>query len=135
MEQEFEEDEIIDWTKEANGVIQDIIRHVQVAQISHRWKPTDSEAYMNFTTLEGKQVCVKLNAEGLQIVGDQHDRIDQESPDNMKYETPYSLLSSISPAYTDSFGSCLAAELSKHLQDRLIGNGDQDDNENLSGAD
>ncbi|XP_058833983.1 GSK3B-interacting protein [Topomyia yanbarensis] len=120
-----EQDETIDWTKEANGVIQDIARHAKEVKISDQLLPTDTAAFINLRTLEGIAVCVMLNHEGLQIVSDRFDCMDQQDPDSMRFETPYSLLSHISPAYVNSFGNCLAEALSKQLQDRLADNGIQ----------
>lgn len=123
-----EQEDVLDWTKEANGVIQDIIRHVQEALLSDRFKATDCEAYINLRTLEGTEACVKLNGEGLQIVGNGFDCIDRDGQlDNERYETPYSLLSSLSPSYVQSFGNCLADALSKQIQKQLVGNGAQED--------
>lgn len=117
-----EQEDVIDWTREATGVIGDIVRHVAVAQISTVLKPTESESFINLRTLDGTELCVKLNCEGLQIVGDRFDSVTLED-DEVRYETPYSLLSAVSPAYVESFGSCLADALSRELQERLVGNG------------
>uniref|UniRef100_A0A1Q3FIG6 GSKIP domain-containing protein n=1 Tax=Culex tarsalis TaxID=7177 RepID=A0A1Q3FIG6_CULTA len=122
-----EQEDVIDWSREATGVIQDIVRHVAAAQISTLLKPTDSECFINLRTLDGTDPCVKLNGEGLQIVGDRFDSAELEDDvENVRYETPYSLLSAVSPAYVESFGSCLAEALSRQLQERLIGNGTTD---------
>ncbi|XP_029716727.1 GSK3-beta interaction protein-like [Aedes albopictus] len=127
-------DEVLDWSKEATGVIRDIARHVKEAHISERMQPTGAEAYINLRTLEGKEVCVKLNREGLQIVGDRFD-LDSDVEQDVsgeRFETPYALLSHVSPAYVESFGSCLADALSRQLQQQqLVGNGAQAEDEKV----
>ncbi|XP_021710292.1 GSK3-beta interaction protein-like [Aedes aegypti] len=130
-----EQDDVLDWTKEAQGVIQDIVRHVKEAQISNQLPTTDSEAYINLRTLEGTEVCIKLNREGLRIVGDRFDCVDHQLLGDECFETPYSLLSHVSPAYVESFGSCLADALSKQIQERMVGNGAQAEDEKVEGAD
>nr|XP_019524913.2 GSK3-beta interaction protein-like [Aedes albopictus] len=124
-------DEVLDWSKEATGVIQDIARHVKEAHISERMKPTEAEAYINLRTLEGTEVCVKLNREGLRIVGDRFDLDSAEQDNGERFETPYALLSHVSPAYVESFGSCLADALSRQLQQQLVGNGAQAEDEKV----
>ncbi|XP_055599634.1 GSK3-beta interaction protein [Uranotaenia lowii] len=119
------DDEVIDWSREAAGVIQDIRRHVKEAVISEKLPVTNSEAFINFRTLEDTELCVKLDGEGLQIVGDRFDSCDLESPVNMRYETPYSLLSSVSSSYVESFGNSLAEALSKKLQDQILEKGER----------
>ncbi|XP_062533469.1 GSK3-beta interaction protein [Armigeres subalbatus] len=123
-----EPEDVLDWTKEANGVIQDIIRHVKEAKISNVLIPTESEVFINLRTLEETEVCVKLNGQGLQIVGDRFDCVNL-ADSNDHYETPYALLSSVSPAYVESFGTCLADALGKRIQDQLVGSEAGIDNE------
>ncbi|XP_058463211.1 GSK3-beta interaction protein [Malaya genurostris] len=116
----LETDEIIDWKKEANAVIHDIFNHVKEITLSERLTPTDSAAFINIRTLEGTTVCVLINGEGLRIVSDRFDSIEHEHPDNIVFETPYSLLSHISPEYINSFGNSLAEALSKQLQENIL---------------
>uniref|UniRef100_A0A182MSF3 GSKIP domain-containing protein n=1 Tax=Anopheles culicifacies TaxID=139723 RepID=A0A182MSF3_9DIPT len=107
------DDKVIDWTQEAEAVIQDIAQHVKDISLSKALPPTRTESYINITTLEGKHMCVKLNAEGLQIVGNAHDAKNQDNSTNTRYETPYALLSDVCPAYVHSFGNSLVNALSK----------------------
>ncbi|XP_052894125.1 GSK3-beta interaction protein [Anopheles moucheti] len=107
------DDNIIDWTQEAEAVIKDIAQHVEDISLSNKLPPARTESYINITTLDGNPMCVKLNAEGLQIVGNVHDDKTQESSSNTRYETPYALLSDVCPAYVHSFGSSLVNALSK----------------------
>uniref|UniRef100_A0A182WPN2 GSKIP domain-containing protein n=1 Tax=Anopheles minimus TaxID=112268 RepID=A0A182WPN2_9DIPT len=117
------DENIIDWTQEAEAVIQDIAQHVRDISLSKELPTTRTESYINITTLDGKHMCVKMNAEGLQIVGDNHDAKNQNSSTNTRYETPYALLSDVCPAYVHSFGNSLVNALSKLEQ-----NPDQEDN-------
>ncbi|XP_035912663.1 GSK3-beta interaction protein-like [Anopheles stephensi] len=103
---------IIDWKQEAEAVIRDVAQHVRHISVSTDLPPTRTESFINITTLDGKQMCVKLNAEGLQIVGDMHDTKDEECSSNHRYETPYALLSVVS-SYVNSFGNSLVSALSK----------------------
>ncbi|XP_050075867.1 GSK3-beta interaction protein [Anopheles maculipalpis] len=107
------DDNIIDWTQEAEAVIRDISQHVQEISLSTELSATRTESYINITTLDGKQMCVKLNAEGLQIVGDVHGAKDRDCPTNRRYETPYALLSDVCSSYVNSFGNSLVSALSK----------------------
>ena len=72
----------------------------------------NSQIYFNITTLEGQNLTVKLNSQGFAIVslGSHDDVIEiEDSADSTEekeqinqpnyFETPYSLLDSISPAY------------------------------------
>ena len=71
----------------------------------------NSQIYFNITTLEGQNLTVKLNSQGFAIVSlGSHDVIEiedsaaeEEKEQNQHqpnyFETPYSLLDSISPAY------------------------------------
>uniref|UniRef100_A0A182PWC2 ZAD domain-containing protein n=1 Tax=Anopheles epiroticus TaxID=199890 RepID=A0A182PWC2_9DIPT len=87
------DDNIIDWNEEAEAVIRDIREHVKEVSHSEVLPVTRTEAYINVTTLHGRQMCVKLNAEGLQIVAYTHDTQEPECASNPRYETPYALLS------------------------------------------
>uniref|UniRef100_A0A182S465 DUF727 domain-containing protein n=1 Tax=Anopheles funestus TaxID=62324 RepID=A0A182S465_ANOFN len=107
------DDNVIDWSQEAEAVIQDIAQHVKDISLSKELRPTRTESYINITTLDGKKMCIKLNAEGLQIVGDMHDSKRQENSSNTRYETPYALLSDVCPSYVNSFGNSLVNALSK----------------------
>ena len=70
----------------------------------------NSQIYFDITTLEGQDLTVKLNSQGFAIVslGSHDDVIEiedsaaEEKEQNQQpnyFETPYSLLDSISPAY------------------------------------
>ncbi|XP_053675768.1 GSK3-beta interaction protein [Anopheles nili] len=107
------DDNIIEWLQEAEAVIQDIIKHVREVCVSKAFPPTRTESYINLTTLEGNRLCLKLNAEGLQIVGQNYDVNSQDCDANVRYETPYALLSDVSPSYVHSFGSCLTDALNR----------------------
>ena len=67
----------------------------------------NSQIYFNITTLEGQNLTVKLNSQGFAIVSlGSHDDVIEiedsaatEETEQSYFETPYSLLDSISPAY------------------------------------
>ena len=67
----------------------------------------NSQIYFNITTLEGQNLTVKLNSQGFAIVSlRSHDDVIEiedsaatEETEQNYFETPYSLLDSISPAY------------------------------------
>ena len=99
------------WKTEAAGVIQDIQQHVQNICISETIQSTNQCIYLNVTTMEGIQCCVELSASGFMIVGNGDSKA--ELP-NRHFETPYALLSHISPSYSISFGNLLLKKL-EHL--------------------
>ena len=78
--------------------------------------------YLNITTVEDLKLTVQLSVQGFRVVSsNEHDQIietedDVEDDDNDEvtfYETPYSLLDSISPGYREAFGNNLASQLRK----------------------
>ncbi|XP_058056261.1 GSK3-beta interaction protein [Anopheles bellator] len=113
----YSDEGVINWSTEASGMIKDIRNHVTEAILSKTLKATASAAFINITTIEGKRLCVKASAVGLQVVGDDYDKIDRDCPENMAYETPYALLTVESPSYVNSFGNHLADALTKHLRE------------------
>lgn len=113
------------WTEEAQAVIQDVKSHVKTIQLSDKLNQNNtnnSQIYFNITTLEGQNLTVKLNSQGFAIVslGSHDDVIEiedsaatEETEQNQPnyFETPYSLLDSISPAYRQSFTQDLFQKL------------------------
>ena len=68
--------------------------------------------------MENRKLTVELNRQGFCVVGaGNHDTIDVEAAtaeeeDRKEYfETPYSLLSKVSPGYCQAFGNSLASRL------------------------
>ncbi|XP_052872693.1 GSK3-beta interaction protein [Anopheles cruzii] len=112
----YSDENVINWSTEAGGMIKDIINHVTEAILSKTLEATATAAFINMTTIEGKRLCVKASAVGLQVVGDDYDKIDRDCPENVAYETPYALLTEQSPSYVNSFGNHLADALTKHLR-------------------
>ncbi len=100
------------WRQEAQAVIRDVERGVQYIGISDKLESCNSCIYLNLTTKEGNRRTLKLSATGFQIVGLEHDK-DEEGEEEETFETPYSLLNRISPAFTLSFGGDLASKLSQ----------------------
>ena len=72
---------------------------------------------MNITTVEDLKLTVQLSSQGFCVVSsNEHDKVDvkNDGEDEMTfYETPYSLLDSISPGYREAFGNKLASQLRK----------------------
>lgn len=101
-----------DWDGEAAAVIQDVRAHVKKIQVS-AVPPPSRGIYINITTLENQPFCVLLGPSGFKIVGKIHDDVSLENSNIMFYETPYSLLSSVSPSYDQSFGNLLVKKLNE----------------------
>ncbi|KAF0301495.1 GSK3-beta interaction protein [Amphibalanus amphitrite] len=122
------------WRLEAEAVVADIAPHVAFAAPSSL--PGDSSGtYLNITTLEGRQMTVRVSAGGFSICGDGHDSCggtsEGDTPlssqggggaDGKVYETPYALLNDVSPAYTAAFSRALVDRLGQ-----LAENGSDDE--------
>lgn len=110
------DEEIIDWRKEATGVINDVNPFVNEIVISNQLKVQNGEigVYMNVETKEGKKHTVLLCNSGFKVVANDYDQLDQNLEEiNQFYETPYSLLQSISPSYNQEFSKLLIEKLEK----------------------
>ncbi|XP_065162319.1 GSK3-beta interaction protein [Atheta coriaria] len=99
------------WRAEADAVIRDIDQHVKTAKVSMSLASSASRIFLNVTTMENQAYCVELSGKGFRVVGKSYD--SQDAPEDKYFETPYSLLSAISPLYNDSFGQELMKKLSK----------------------
>lgn len=106
-------EEVLDeenWKIEAQAVINDIKSHVKQIIISDKIKSTNQKIVLNLTTLEDELFCIELSGFGFRVLGKGYD----SSNNNGEYfETPYSLLNSLSPLFQQSFGN----ELLKKLND------------------
>lgn len=101
-----------DWQIEAEAVIRDVqphVRNIHVSSVS----PSDRGIYLNVTTIEDLHFCVLLGPAGFQVVGNQHNCDSLANSNQVTYETPYALLSSISPLYDQSFGNLLLKKLNE----------------------
>lgn len=98
------------WKSEAAGVIKDISSYVISVAVAENLPCSNSQIFLNLVTKENKNFTVALNPEGFKIVGFCLDTIDTDG--ETVYETPYSLLDNISPAYREAFGN--------HLTDKLL---------------
>lgn len=103
------DEEVDNWREEAKSVINDIKGHVMNIQISEALENTDQKIYLNLTTLENSQYCIELSSSGFRVVGKSFDNINLDG--ESYFETPYSLLSSISPQFHQSFGNALLIKL------------------------
>lgn len=105
------------WKDEAAGVIKDISSYVTSVAVAENLPCSNSQIFLNLVTKENKNFTVALNPEGFKIVGFGLNTIDTDG--ETIYETPYSLLDNISPAYREAFGNHLTDELLKlqKLQD------------------
>lgn len=105
------------WKEEALAVIQDVQKFVQEIYISDQLESSSSQIYINLTTLEGRPFAIELTAQGFRIVGTSHNELSCPEHPESYFETPYSLLESISPSYIQAFGNSLAQKLSLLQQD------------------
>jgi hypothetical protein len=99
------------WKDEAKAVIKDIADYVLLATVSETLPSTRSQIFLNLITKEEKSFTVVLNPEGFRVVGHSLNTDDKEG-ENV-YETPYSLLDNLSPAYRQAFGNDLTNQLLK----------------------
>lgn len=106
-------EEILDWAKEAQAVINDVKAHVNSIQVSAVLKSDETKIYLNVVTLENSNFCIRLDSGGFTLAGREKDCQELEGVEADVYETPYSLLSAISKKFTESFGNRLISELSK----------------------
>ncbi|XP_018570696.1 GSK3-beta interaction protein-like [Anoplophora glabripennis] len=97
------------WKLEAEAIINDVKDHVQELKISEKIKSTSQFIYLNLRTIEHKDFCVELSAQGFRIIGH---NFDENNIDGDEYfETPYSLLNVVSPKFKESFGNALFKKL------------------------
>lgn len=101
------------WRVEARAVMRDVRVHVLDIDLCHSPSLTSTNRgiYFNLTTLEGRAFCVRLSAQGFQIVGERHDCADIEKEESPFFETIYALLDSVSPDYKVSFANTLIDKL------------------------
>lgn len=97
------------WRQEADAVIADVHHHVDQIYVSSVLPQSRKTIFLNLATLEKRRYCVELTAFGFKIVGEQFDVNNLEG--NQVFETPYSLLESVSPRYRESFGEQLVEKL------------------------
>ena len=101
------------WKEEAEAVIKDVKDHVKLIAIAENLQSTNCCIYLNITTIEDTKLTVELSSQGFCVVSwHGHDHVNAE--DKLTYfETPYSLLDTVSPGYRDAFGHTLASQLEK----------------------
>lgn len=99
------------WREEAQAVIGDIQAHVDSITISNKLCSSCKRIYLNLVTLEKREFCIELTASGFKIVGNKVDTTEGGGSD--VFETPYSLLESVSPGYRQSFGQQLIEKLTR----------------------
>lgn len=97
------------WKKEAAVIIQDIKDHVKYIRLSETLMTTNQHIFFNLTTIEGDNYCIELSKSGFRVAGSAFDRTD--SLQDTFYETPYALLTKISPQFYKSFGNSLLEKL------------------------
>lgn len=111
----LDQDEILlneeGWREEAAAVIKDVENYVEVILISDKLESSRQNIYLNLTTQEAKTFTIELSAQGFRVVGNQHNSTSE--PSEAVFETPYSLLDSISPTYREAFGNDLSNQLLK----------------------
>jgi len=99
------------WKDEAKGVIKDIEAYVKSVTVASELPSTNSQIFLNLLTKEDKEYTVVLNSEGFKVVGFSFNTTDVDG--ETVYETPYSLLDNLSPAYREAFGQDLTNQLLK----------------------
>ena len=112
------------WRSEAEAIIRDVGEFVKVIHVSDALEvrkrttycigsyevillqSSASRIYLNVTTIESKDFTVALTGEGFRVVAEgKHDSVDEENhlsastSESTVFETPYSLLGSISPGF------------------------------------
>ncbi|KAG8238001.1 hypothetical protein J437_LFUL017657 [Ladona fulva] len=102
----LEEDQ---WKEEAAAVVQDVKDHLKEIRVSEILRGNEREIHFNLTTLEENTFCVQLSSSGFRIVSRSYDT--NSISDGPSFETPYSLLNSISEKFKESFGHALEAKL------------------------
>lgn len=113
----MEDEKVLDknqWKIEATAVINDIKNHVRQISMSSL-EGTDEFIYLNLTTLEGQDYCIQMSKMGFSIADICHDSLNMEA--STYFETPYSLLDSISPKYRESFAHKLIDSLAALKKD------------------
>lgn len=102
-------EDLENWKLEGEAVINDIKKHVKDIKISETLECNNQRVYLNLTTLEDQDYCVELSAYGFRIVGTTYDATNIVT--DSYFETPYSLLNTISPEFRLSFGNTLMSKL------------------------
>lgn len=109
----MDESQTIDWKEESAHVIQDVKDLVQMIQVSDQ-QPDDKCIYLNIITKERRDYTVKLCNKGFCVVARKINTPKSSNEgDEVWFETPYSLLASISNSYHESFGNKLRKKLEK----------------------
>nr|XP_045014287.1 GSK3B-interacting protein-like [Jaculus jaculus] len=99
----FEGTDMKDMRLEAEAVVNDVLFAVNNMFVSKSLRSkslrcADDVAYINVETKERSRYCLELTEAGLRVVGYAFDQVDDhlQTP---YYETVYSLLDTLSPAY------------------------------------
>ncbi len=123
-----------DWREECAAVVRDVGQFVSFIRVSEKLEVSSGDAlkvaaaslisfsqsssscvYLNITTLEDRLFTVELTARGFRVVASgSHDLIgkrESEVGSTVTYETPYSLLQSISQKFSGEFGRSLQLRL------------------------
>uniref|UniRef100_T1GGM1 GSKIP domain-containing protein n=1 Tax=Megaselia scalaris TaxID=36166 RepID=T1GGM1_MEGSC len=100
------DEELLTWEDEAAAVIRDIKNHVKEIFVSQSLPSNSFEIFINLETFENSKYCIRSSGSGFQIAGQGYDNksiyesvMESEDQEPEIFETPYSLLSSISPGY------------------------------------
>ena len=104
-------DAIMNWEEEAAGIIRDVQDHVNFISVSRILKSKNYEIFLNIKTIENNAYCIRVSTVGFEIVGYEFDKYDKSNYSTETYETPYALLTAISPGYIQSFGNKLSEKL------------------------
>ncbi|KAL5293081.1 GSKIP family protein [Megaselia abdita] len=111
------DEDLLSWEDEAGAIIRDVKKHVKQIFVSECLPSNSFEIYINIETLESSKYCIRSSGSGFQIAGDGYDNksiyegVRQCEDEPEIFETPYSLLSAISPLYNNSFAQELQSKL------------------------
>ncbi len=100
----------IKWDEEANGVINDIKPFLKDVHISKNQPAIERMVLLNLETYENEKFCVKLCESGFAVVSRNHDTCEATDVEKW-FETPYAMLSQLSPSYPERFKQSLLDKL------------------------
>ena len=113
--------DVQDWVIEANAIVREVAPFVDSAALADVLNAKErnglepdsvQRVFINLRIREGHKYTILLGQFGFKVVANQFDHIDAELEEtNAYFETPFALLQSLSPKYTQSFGEELIYKL------------------------
>lgn len=123
----------MNWTKEAQAVIDDVKPLVNKISISSTKESSNFSIFLDIETLDGKSLLVRMGSDGFSICNDKEPKskhmkkcdtnekpIEDEDQDDdpFVYETIYALLSDNCSKYQESFSKSLMSKLNSIPQNQ-----------------